>query len=681
MVKSLTDIHYRAITEFDTIQAAVKDEREQSLEDRRFYSIAGAQWEGPLSEQFENKPKFEVNKIHLSVIRIINEYRNNRVTVDFTPKDNKEDDLADACDSLYRADEQDSDAMEAYDNAFEEAVGGGIGAWRLRAEYEDEEDEEDDRQRIKIEPIFDADSCVFFDLNAKRQDKSDAKHCFVLTGMSYEAFEAEYPDEDPTNWSKTVESTEFDWSTPKTVYIAEYYVVEDCRDTIRVFLNLDETETTYRNKDFKHNPELEQELKDVGAIEIRTKKVKTKRVRKYVMSGSKILEKPVYIAGKNIPIVPIYGKRWIVDNVERAMGHVRLSKDVQRLKNMQVSKLAEYAALDTREKPILTPEQIAGHETMWAEDNIKNYPFLLINPITDADGVALNQGPVSYTKPSTLPQSMAALLQLTDVDMKEILGSAQVGDEMSSNMSGKAVELIQTRLDMQTFIYMSNFAKGMKRGGQIWLSMAQDLYVEENRMMKTVDDNDSASTVELMKPMIDDKGNVFHENDLSKAKFDVNVDVGPLSSSSRAATVRAVTGMMGLTQDPADQSVMSAIAMMNMEGEGISDVREYYRKKLVGLEVLEPNEEDQERMQAQQEAAAQQTDPNAEFLKAAAIKETADAELKKVTAIKVAADADKIIEQTKLTKAQTLETLSGIENSNVKTMTEAMNTVSAQPFQ
>ncbi len=75
--KKLTDIHYRAITEFDTIQAAVKDEREQSLEDRRFYSIAGAQWEGPLSEQFDNKPKFEVNKIHLSVIRIINEYRNN----------------------------------------------------------------------------------------------------------------------------------------------------------------------------------------------------------------------------------------------------------------------------------------------------------------------------------------------------------------------------------------------------------------------------------------------------------------------------------------------------------------------------------------------------------------------------------------------------------------------------
>ena len=70
-----------ARNEFDSIQSAIKNERMQCLEDRRFYSIAGAQWEGPLGEQFENKPKFEVNKIHLAVIRIINEYRNNRYYV------------------------------------------------------------------------------------------------------------------------------------------------------------------------------------------------------------------------------------------------------------------------------------------------------------------------------------------------------------------------------------------------------------------------------------------------------------------------------------------------------------------------------------------------------------------------------------------------------------------------
>jgi len=34
---------------------------------------------------------------------------------------------------------------------------------------------------------------------------------------------------------------------------------------------------------------------------------------------------------------------------------------------------------------------------------------------------------------------------------------------------GKAIELIQDKLDMQTYIYMSNFAKAMRRSGENWL--------------------------------------------------------------------------------------------------------------------------------------------------------------------------------------------------------------------
>ena len=130
----LANLHAEALRQYNDIQTALRDERLQCLQDRRFYSICGAQWEGPLGDQYENKPKFEVNKVHLSVIRIINEYRNNKITVDFIAKDGKSDEAASFCDGLFRADEQDSTADEAYDNAFEEAVAGGFGAWRLRAE-------------------------------------------------------------------------------------------------------------------------------------------------------------------------------------------------------------------------------------------------------------------------------------------------------------------------------------------------------------------------------------------------------------------------------------------------------------------------------------------------------------------------------------------------------------------
>jgi hypothetical protein len=659
----LSRIHAEALSEFDDVQSAVRDERKQCLDDRRFYSISGAQWEGPLQEQFENKPKLEVNKIHLSVMRIINEYRNNRITVDFVSKEGKENDkLADTCDGLYRSDEEFSSADEAYDNAFEEAVGGGFGAWRLRAAYEDEDDDENDHQRVCIEPIYDADSSVFFDLGAKRQDKSDAKRCWVLTSMSRLEYEEMY-DDDISSWSKDIYSYDFDWATPDVVYVAEFYRVEEVPHTVYIYQTLDGEEERYTKEDFENDENLEETLAAVGTMLTGEKKTKKRKIRKYIMSGSKILEDCGYIAGQCIPIVPVYGKRWFVDNIERCMGHVRLAKDAQRLKNMQLSKLAEISALSTIEKPIMMPEQVSGFEMMWAEDNLKDYPYLLVNPITGPNGETQPAGPVAYTKSPQIPPAMAALLQLTESDMMDILGKQEAGEQLQPNMSGKAVELIQQRLDMQSFIYMSNMAKSIKRSGEIWLSMAKDILVERGRKMKTLNSEYEPGQVELSKPAINpETGEIEYDNDLREAKYDIAVSVGPTSSSKRAATVRAITGMMTLTQDPETIQVLTSMAMMNMEGEGIEDIRKHYREKLVKMGVVEPSE--QEAREMLEAAENQEPDANTLYLQSAAQNEQAKAKK---------AQADTLLQLAKAeeTKAKTMETLSKVQSGKQDRMIKA----------
>jgi hypothetical protein len=651
----LANLHSEALRQFNDIQTALRDERLQCLQDRRFYSLCGAQWEGPLWDQYENKPKFEVNKIMLAVIRIVNEYRNNRITVDYVSKDGTENDkLAEVCDGLYRADEQASVADEAYDNAFEEAVGGGIGAWRLRTVYEDEEDPENERQRIRFEPIFDADSSVFFDLNAKRQDKSDAKYAFVVTSMTRESYKETYND-DPTDWPKIIHQYEFDWATPDVVFVAEYYKVEEKTEVIRIFEAIDGTEERYTQTDFANDETLEETLMAVGTREVRQKRIKRMRVRKYIMSGGKVLEDAGYIAGRNIPIVVVYGKRWFVDNIERCMGAVRLAKDAQRLKNMQLSKLGEISALSSIEKPIMTPEQVAGHQVMWAEDNLRDYPYLLVNPITGPDGNTQVTGPLAYTKSAAIPPAMAALLQITEQDMQDILGNPQGADKMVSGVSGKAVEMIQTRVDMQTFIYMSNFAKGMKRCGEIWLGMAKEIYTEDKRKMKTIAPTGEAGMVELMQPTIDtETGAVVMANDLSSATFDVVAEVGPSSSSKRAATVRALTGMLQITQDPETQQVLTAMAMMNMEGEGVGDANAYFRKKLLRMGVVQATEQEAQEMMAEMQGQTQ--DPNAVFLQAAAEEAIAKA-------AKARADTVETVAAAELKRAQTLETLGKVQEN------------------
>jgi hypothetical protein len=580
--------------------------------------------------------------------------------VDFRPKDGiKDDPLADMCDALFRADEADSWADEAYDNAFEEAAAGGFGAFRLSSEYENEDDDEDERQRIRILPVYDADTSVYFDIDAKRQDKSDAKRCWVIHSMTPEAFKAEY-DQDPATWPKDNTSELFDWNTPDVTYVAEYYEVEKKTETHHVFIDAEGLEVIYSDDDLEDmSEEGEAEgsvdagiamLAEQGAVKLREKKIKVRRVHKYIMSGGGILEDCGYIAGKHIPVVPVYGKRWYVNNVERMAGFVRYAKDAQRLKNMQLSLLAETSALSPIQKPILHPEQVMGHEIMWQQDNIKNYPYLLINPITDAEGNPVPGGPVGMTQPPQIAPAMAALLQLTEQDMAEILGNTSQADKMVSNISAQAVEMIQQRTDMQAFIYMSNFAKAMRRCGEVWLSMAKELYHEEGRKMKGLGEMGDVEGIELGKPLIG-KGGKLEKLDLSRAELDVYADVGPSFTSRRDAMVRQIAGMMQFVQDPADAKVLTALMLFNMDGEGLGDVREFYRKQLVQLGAMQPSDADLEA--AERAAEQQQQDPQAELIAALTAKEAALAE-------KAQADVAYTIARTEGEQADTLKTMSEI---------------------
>ena len=643
-------IHEEARAGFERQWAGCQETRRQCQEDRRFTFVPGAQWEGPIGEQFEKKPKPEVNKVFMALRRLRSEYRNNRITADFVPKDGATNlELANVCDGLYRADEQDSCAEEAYDNAFDEGSTGGMGAWRLYAEYENPLDDEDDRQRIRFEPIFDADSSVFLD--GKRIDKSDSKHGWIVIAQERKAYEAEWGD-DPSSWPNKNEYTIFDWATPDVVYICEYYRVEEKLHRVHVFMGVDGKELRLTDEELMEFAEVDGEQENVdsaigvmtvrGYAKVREKRIKKRRVHKYIMNGNRILEDCGYIVGPNIPIVVYYGDYAVVDNVERIQGVTRLAKDTQRGKNMMYAKLQELAALSSVRKPIFVPEQMAGHQVMWSQDNIKNYPYTLVNPVTDASGNKVPQGPVGYTEPPNIPEAWAALMQLTEVDMMDILGRPQDGQEVMSNISGKAVEMIQQRLDVQALLYMSNFAKAMRRSGQIWLGMAKELYTEPGRKMKMLGEMKNVESVTLAEPVFDDEGNLTARNDLSQADFDVTVDVGPSFTSKRDATVRALTGILQMVSDPAEAKILQSLILMNMEGEGLGEVNEYYRKQLVGLGVLPPNDEEREAMEAAAQQQ-QQPDPQAVFLESEAEKNLAQAELDRARSLEIAAKIDKMV--------------------------------------
>lgn len=640
----LMELWQEAIVEFDRVQEALQGERTQCIEDRRFATISGAMWEDKLGEQFENLPRPEVNKIRLSINRILNEYRQNRVTVNFLPADGSTSDLSETLNGLYRADENDCNAQLAYLNAFDEKLNGGIGAWRLRTCYEDESDHENEKQRIVIEPIVDADTSVYFDIDSKNQDKSDATKCWVVKSVTPEYLEEEF-DVIGGSLGKPDDTTYFDWFTPDVVYIAEYYKIEEVKKRLVKFRNeLTGQEETIDKKEFDSRIE---ELTALGYVEVSRRTVKDRKVRKLIICGSQVLEDCGYIAGKHIPVVIDFGQRWFVDNIERCMGHVRLAKDVTRLGNMVMSKLAQIASQSPTSVPILTPSMVAnGLSQMWADANVNNPPYMLVNPLIDQSGNEIIPT-ISYTQTPQIPPAVVALYEMVERHLMDVLGNQQEGEKLRANTSEAAIELVQNKIDQQSYVYFDNHCIAMKRCGEIWLSMAKEVYTEKGRKMKLIDDAGQRSSIELMYPTIEDDIRVI-KNDLTDAKMEVVVDVGEAYASKREKTVSNLTKLLPIVAqtDPQQAGLITSTIMYNMDGEGVGDLREYNRKKLVVAGLVEPSEEELAEMQ---NAQPQQPDPQALYLMAEAQNAQAKAQLSQVNAAKSVAEAKKIeVETAKL---------------------------------
>jgi hypothetical protein len=414
----LKELHAKALRRFDSASTPQQEIRAHALLCRRFISIPGAMWEGPWGDQFENSIKVEIDKISKGVDKIVQDYRANRIVPDFRPSGgNSDQDTADTLDGMYRADSYHFKAQQAVDNAIEEGVAGGFGAWRLANDYADPTDKECDEQRVNPGLIIvDADQRVFFDPNAKLYDKSDAKWAFVLTADAKASFEEEYPGK-LADWPENRLQVTYDWFAPEVVVKAEYYEVEEKSEKLLVF-----TQVLTGDEERFWEDEIDagqmSELKTRGWKKSTQQRLR-KRVRKYLMTGAEVLEDCGYIAGENIPIVPYYGKRWFVDNQERFRGHVSKLMDAQRIYNAKVSKLSETDSLAPREKPIFLAEQMPPHlQALWAEQEQERHPYALVNPVIDQDGKYVAMGPIGKIEPPQLQPVTAALLQIAAGDLR-----------------------------------------------------------------------------------------------------------------------------------------------------------------------------------------------------------------------------------------------------------------------
>lgn len=684
--EDLKDLHQTVLQRFDKVYSENQEQRQYVTEQRRFVDVPGAQWEGSTnagyqfdSGRFENYPRFELNKVARECNRIISEYRNNRVTVRYRPKDGQaSEELADKLNGKFRADWEESSGKDAADNAFDGAVKGGMGCFRLDTVWEDELSMDNEEQRIIFKPVFDAERTVWFDPDSKETDRSDSMWALEMYSMTPAAFKAEWHDADYDSMSVDTENSQYDWCSTDVVYVGRYFEVRIEKTTITRYMNpLTGQVEDYDDEQVK---EIKDELKEGEFEVVSSRKVKRRRVYCGLMSGSEWLEEPKRIPGEYIPLIPVYGHRTYVDGIERIEGHSGKAMDAQRLENLMVSMIADNATQAGGDNiPIVDVEMIpgplAGH---WGERNTKRPAYLPMRSLKNKNGdVVAPASVLGYTPVTPLSPALAGLLQYTGGAIQQITGSSQI-ENMPSNIATDTVDSIFNRMDTQSFIYMDNFAKAMQWCGKVWLSMAREVYGSIRPMRIVLPDG--SDDMALMQGAVIDRqtGQKVALNDLSVGKYEVVVDVGQSFASRRDSTVRTLSDMLaGIPPQHPYYSLIMGMIIDNMDGEGIDDLKEYNRDQMLLAGTVKPRTPEEQQMVAQaQQAQAQQPDPM--MVQAMAQQQLAQAEMLKAqtSAAKVEVDAFKAQSQNMVdnsTAALNIAKANDISNDQVRQALSLLN--------
>lgn len=668
--------------------------RERAADDSVFAWLT--MWDDNLLGESQLQYRGEFNIIRKALRQILSDLNTNPIQVDFDPVDGTDESGADILDGMYRSDMRNNRSQEAKDNALQEAVVCGVGAWELTNEYKTNR-RGDMEQVIRRIPVYEANNNVMWDPNAKLMDKSDADYVSCLTAYSEEGYKKLYEEltgEEHEGGEVSFAYPEISYAFPwlggqdEHYYVTRFFHREKVKITTTVIMDMYGQTKEIDDEELK---ETEDGLIDDGWTIVASKTTERYVVTRYIVSGEGILDETV-VPGEHIPIVPDYGERAFIEGEEHYEGIVRLAKDPQRLRNFQLSYLADIVSRSPRQKPIFTPEQVQGFEDMYDEAGSENnYPYLLQNR-TDANGNELPMGPINVMPEQPIPQALMVAIQESRIAVEDVANPGLPQDIMDPDASGKAVNAMQHRLDMQSYVYQKNHKTAMRRDGEIYASMAREIYDTEREVILTMPDGTSR-TEKLNEQTLDI--NTFEQsisNNMKDMVFDVYADIGPQFESVKAQNREELKELInGFPPGDPTRNILLMEYLTMVDGVAFKSLRDYANKQLIIMGVREPETEEEMMMLQQAQQGQQQTDP-AMMLAAQAEMQKAmngaeenenkrmqlqlEAEKVRQSGDKNSVDFMKAMADIENTRADTLETMAKTRQISTQTVAQQVQSVS-----
>lgn len=646
------------LCKFDADWMASDEARTEATNDLYFSRVS--QWDDWLSDYTTLQYRGQFDVVRPVVRKLVAEMRRNPIDVLFRPKDGADPNSADVLMGMYRTDMRHNTAKISVNIAVREQIEAGVGAWRLITEYEDQ-DPTSNNQVIRRVPIHEACTHVVWDSNSKQMDKSDAMHCTVINAMSRDGWKAfaeknGFDEEEIPSFQNPDMNWLFPWLTSDVVYVGEYYEVEEKKETVFIYQDpLTGEPVSYFQRDIK---DVIDELADKGMIKVAEKKVKRRRVYKSIITCTTILKNREPIAGEHIPIVPVYGEWSFAGDKEVYEGVVRLTKDGQRLRNMIMSFNADIVARTPKKKPIFWPEQIEGYEYMYGGND--DYPYYLLNR-TDENNGDLPVQPISYMENPEVPQANAYMLEAATNSVSQVATMGVDAEAANGQVAFDTVNQLNMRADLETYVFQDNLATAMRRDGEIYQSMVNDIYDVPRQVMMTLEDG-TEKQVQLLTQAVDyQTGTVVTLNDI-RGRYECYTDTGPSFQSMKEQNRAEIQELLAKVPPGTPEWQMLLLQYFTLlDGKGVEMMREYANKQLVMMGLKKP--ETPEEIQMVEQAKQQPEQPSAEQMQAQGVLLTGQADLlnAQVKQQQLQVDAAKVESANQLNQAKIAEIFNNMD--------------------
>lgn len=533
-------------------------------------------WSSKIRKEREtsNRPCLQIPRINQFLNQIKNEQRQNAPAIKVSPVDDNADiKAAKYREGIIKHIQYDSNAVNAYQSAFDWAVDVGRGFFRVRTEYITPTSED---QKIVIDSI-----CEPFNVymgRHKKLDYSDSTHGFILQEYDREVFEDMYPDADPVSFAGENNK----WSTANTVIVAEFY----CKwIKKRTMLTFEDGKTIYKDE----IPDKEV----LKGLTYTSKVIEQPFIMWYKMTRQEILEKQE-VPGRFIPIIPVVGvEKWLNGKL-LIKGMVRDAKDVQKMYDYHASTEAEYLSMTVKPQYIVAKGQFENYKGYWKDANNVNRAFLPYQPVSHDNHMV---PPPQRQAPPQIPAGIVNAKMSCVDDLKAVTGIYDSGlGNVGNEVSGRAILARQRESDTANYHYIDNMRVALTHAGRIindWLPV----YYDEGRIIKILGEEDEEEELR-----IGDRGKDGRKIELGSGEYDVVVTMGASYNTKRQEAAEAMLEFMRV--NPNAMPLIWDLFVKNLDFPGAQTISERL-KKTIPPNILE-DQDNEQMMQAQMQQMQQQ---------------------------------------------------------------------------